>query len=113
MFKYDNDEDMLLTSKVVYNSNISTTQKFIKITKGWSCVDQQEYMFNISPTQLEEPELSEQKQIHLYCKWRPLLPVDAKNIICPKPSEDMFKDVRILLKNRKENSRRLYYTTFQ
>ena len=100
-FEYNNVEDVLLTSKVAYKAATTTTQKMMKIKKGWSIIDRQYYLFNISPTPLVEPGLSEQKQIHLYCKWRPLLPIEAQDITCPKPTEDVIQRCKNIVKEKK------------
>ena len=43
-FEYHHIDDMLLTTKVSYNSNITSTQKLIKIKKDWSIIDCQNYL---------------------------------------------------------------------
>ena len=69
-FEYHHIDDMLLTTKVSYNSNITSTQKLIKIKKGWSIIDRQNYLGTMKPSPLKKPGLSDQKQVHLYSKWR-------------------------------------------
>ena len=44
---------------------------------------------------LPRPELKAIKAVELYTKWRPLLPSWARDITCPKPSDDAIKKIRL------------------
>ena len=43
---------------------------------------------------LKTPGIKPIKQVELYQKWRPLLPVKAREITCPKPSDEIMKKVK-------------------
>ena len=50
------------------------------------------------PEELEvllRPELKDIKAVELYTKWRPLLPSWARDITCPKPSDDVIKKIKL------------------
>ena len=98
---------MLLTSKVAYNSYTSTTQKMIKINKGWMAVDRQIHLFYISQTILAETGLLDQKQIYLFTQWRPLLPVDCQDITCPRPSDDVVQQNKNMVKEKRQSKEAL------
>ena len=34
------------------------------------------------------------KQVELWKKWGPLLPEDARNVTCPKPTNDVIKSIK-------------------
>ena len=91
LFEYHHIDDMLLTTKVSYNSNIMSTQKLIKIKKGWSIINRQNYLETMKPSLIKKPGLSNQKQVHLYSKWRLLIPIEYQDISCPKPSDDVIQ----------------------
>ena len=43
---------------------------------------------------LPEPGLQPIKAVELYTKWGPLLPEDAREITCPRPSEEIILAVK-------------------
>ena len=69
-FSYKDISDVLLTTKSSFNSTSTTTQKLLKMKKGWDVVDRQNYLANIQPNTILAPGLSDIKQVHLYTKWR-------------------------------------------
>ena len=108
-FEYYHIDDMLLTTKVSYNSNITSTQKLVKIKKGWSVIDRQNYLATMKPSPLKKPGLSDQKQVHLYSKWRPLIPIEYQDISCPKPSDNVIERMKKDLKAKQELKEALLY----
>ena len=67
-FSYDDISDVLLTTKSSFNSTSTTTQKLLKMKKGWNIVDRQNYLANIQPNTITAPGPSDIKQVHLYTK---------------------------------------------
>ena len=43
---------------------------------------------------LAEPGIRAIKQVELYQKWRPPLPVEKRDLTCPKPADEILKKVR-------------------
>ena len=57
------------------------------------------------PDNESQPGLSEIKQVELYSKWRPLLPEQYQDEMCPKPSDNVLENVKKdRAKKRKEKS---------
>ena len=63
----------------------------------------------MKPSPLKKPGLSDQKQVHLYSKWRPLIPIEYQNISCPKPSNDVIQRMKKDLKAKRELKEALLY----
>ena len=49
------------------------------------------------------------KQVPLYTKWRPLLPIELQDITCPKSSEDVFNKCKSSLKQKRQLKEALIY----
>ena len=67
-FEYYYISDMLLTTKVADNSSETTTQKMIKLKKGWSVIERSWYIATMNPDLIQNPGLSDMKQVHIYFK---------------------------------------------
>ena len=50
---------------------------------------------------LKAPGLSNVKQAHLYTKWRKLVPVEFKDLMCPHPGEDVLKKQKAIQKKKR------------
>ena len=50
--------------------------------------------------ELPAPGLREIKQVELFCKWRPLLPDYARDITCPKASDEVMESVKACRKEK-------------
>ena len=44
---------------------------------------------------LPRPELRDIKAVELYTKWRPIIPSWARDLTCPKPSDDVLQKVKL------------------
>ena len=63
----------------------------------------------MKPSPLKKPGLSDQKQVHLYSKWRPLIPIEYQDITCPKPSDEVILRMKKDLKAKRELKEALLY----
>jgi len=63
--------------------------------------------------QLVPTPLKPIKQVELWKKWAPLLPEEARNITCPKPSQEVIDSIkeRNRLKTRKKSSEKKHLKT--
>ena len=98
-----------MITKVVENSTISQMQQLLKIIKGATIDDRNGIVIDPNPLNLTKPGLSFMKQVHLYTKWRPLLPIELQDIICPKRSEDVVNKFKSSLKQKRQLKEALIY----
>jgi len=98
-----------LITKIAENSTISQTQSLLKIPKGATIDDRNAIVIDPKPSNLTKPGLSFMKQVHLYTKWRPLLPVELQDVTCPKPSEDVVNKCKSSLKQKRQLKEALIY----
>ena len=60
------------------------------------------FRFHTTPGQHIPAGLKPIKQVELYSKWRPLLPEEFRDIMCPRPSDEVIN----LIKERNREKRR-------
>ena len=58
-FTYKNISEVLFTTKPEFNSTTISTQKSLKMKKGWDIVDRQNYLVIIKPRTIPNPGLSD------------------------------------------------------
>lgn len=108
-FSYEDISDVLMTTKPAFNSTTTSTQKLLKMKKGWDIVDRQNYLASIQPKTIPNPGLSDIKQVHLYTKWRKLVPIEFQDITCPKPNENVISRIKKDTKAKKDLREALLY----
>ena len=108
-FSYNDINDVILSTKSANNSSTTTQQKLLKMKKGWDIVDRQHYLANVQPKTIPNPGLSDIKQVHLYTKWRKLVPTEFQDITCPKPNEDVISRIKKDTKTKKDLREALLY----
>ena len=60
---------------------------------------------------IENKGLSEQKQCEMYFKWRPLIPAEYREALCPRPSDEVierhrkYKEEKRQMRNNIERNR--------
>ena len=115
-FFYSNDSNGIVTKKVtVRKQDDEYKQRLLNYTKKATASEIKEWNRNIMTTfPFKEIALgiSEIKQFELYTKWRDYLLVEYRDIMCPKPDDNIIeriKDKKIAKakKKAKENKERL------
>ena len=91
-----------LITKVADSSTTAQSQELSKVPKGGTIEERKQLISDPEPPNLVKPGLSFMKQVHLYTKWRPLLPIELQDITCPKPPEDVFHKCKTSLKKKRQ-----------
>ena len=101
IFSYSEDTiaTVTLATKTSDHSSSMQTQQLIKLKNKWTPEERLEKMSDIDPIPLTRPGLSYMKQVHLYSKWRRLLPSHLQDVTCPKPS-------RLIIEQCKKDTKR-------
>ena len=102
-----------MITKVADNSTVSQTQQLIKLSKGASVDDRNAIVLDPNPPNLTIPGLSFMKQVHLFTKWRPLLPVGLQDITCPQLFEDVVMKGKSSLKQKRKLKGALMFDGFE
>ena len=55
---------------------------------------------------LVPPGMRPIKQVELCAKWKKIVPVDKKDLTCPRPSQDIMKQVKEEKKVKKDSKKR-------
>ena len=98
-----------LITKVADGSTVSQCQELLKVPKGSTIQDRNRLIVETQPPNLDKPGLSVMKQVHMYTKWRPLLPIELQDITCPKPSDDVVNKCKSSLKKKRQMKQSLLY----
>ena len=94
LFSDDTIDTMTLATKSSDHSSSMQTQQLIKLKKKWTPEERLDKMSNIDPIPLTRPGLSYMKQVHLYSKWRGLLPSHLQDVTCPKPLQHIIEQCK-------------------
>jgi len=95
-------KNCLLTTKQSYNSDVTTTQSIKKIDKNTSEWVRKLQILHKRKTFLPKPGLKPIKQVHLFTKWRKVVPHPYKDEVCPLPSNEV---IEIVLKRRPKKTK--------
>ena len=55
---------------------------------------------------LEKPGIRAIKQVELYTKWRKIVPLEYRDITCPRPNEEIMKKVKDDKANKAKGKKR-------
>ena len=99
-FEY-NTKNCLMTTKRSNNVVISSTQPLRYDPRSRKSLHRNLCLLYTVPTKLDGPGLKPIKHVHLYTKWRKILPQQYKDITCPLPSNDIIMAVK--KKKKKKN----------
>ena len=87
----------IMTTKQSHNSDVTSTQSIKKIHKNTpECVRKLEILHK-RKTFLPKSGLKPIKQVHLFTKWRKVVPHPYKDELCPLPSNEV---IQLVLKKR-------------
>ena len=98
----DTIKDCIMTTKRSFNAVVTSTQS-IKVNNKKQGTNSSSWLqkLDILYAQmifLPEPGLKPIKQVHLYTKWRTVVPHPHKDEICPLPSNEI---IRMVIKTKK------------
>ena len=111
LFQYTDEllDTCTLMTKVADCSTTAQAQELTKLPRGCTVEERKQLILDATPHNLPKPGLSVLKQVHMYTKWRPLLPVEMQDITCPKPTDDVVKECKSNLKKKREMKQALIY----
>ena len=111
LFQYSDEllDTCTLITKVADCSTVAQSQELKKVPRGCTIEDRKQLILEATPSNLSKPGLSVLKQVHMYTKWRPLLPIELQDITCPKPTDDVVKECKSNLKKKRELKQALIY----
>ena len=111
LFQYSDEllDTCSLMTKVADCSTVAQSQELTKLPRGCTIEDRKQLVLDAAPSNLRKPGLSVLKQVHMYTKWRPLLPIELQDITCPKPTDDVVKECKSNLKKKRELKQALIY----
>lgn len=97
-FSEDTIKDCVMTTKRSFNAAVTSTQSIKKVDdKIPDHVRKLDILFTRKMIFLPKPGLAPIKQVHLYTKWRSVVPHPYKDILCPLPTNDI---IRMVLKKQ-------------
>ena len=103
IFKFSSKyiKKMEMKSKVSHNASVTQRQNLRYDANSRGTGKRKDYVrklqvkfAHLTMKKLPEVGLKPIKQLHLYTKWRKVLPQEYKDVTCPLPSEDVVKQFR-------------------
>ena len=60
------------------------------------CKRRERFVPNLQPEKLYQkpPGMSQRREVELFTKFRPLVPIEFRDIICPEPSKEVMEQVK-------------------
>ena len=86
-----------MTTKQSHNSDVTSTQSIKKIDKNTPEYVRKLQILHKRKNFLPKPGLKPIKQVHLFTKWRKVVPYPYKDELCPLPSNQV---IELVLKKR-------------
>ena len=102
-FCSDTIKNVILTSKSSHIAAVTSTQSIKKIDKNVPDHVRKMDLLWAKVTFLPKPGLKPIKQVHLYTKWRSVVPHPFKDDLCPLPPNDIIRQVIKKRKPKKKN----------
>ena len=102
-FCSDTIKNVILTSKSSHIAAVTSTQSIKKIDKNVPDHVRKMDLLWAKVTFLPKPGLKPIKQVHLYTKWRSVVPHPFKDDLCPLPPNDIIRQVIKKQKPKKNN----------
>ena len=95
IFTFDstNIHDCIMTTKWSFNADVTSTQSIKKIDKNTPAWLRKLEILHKQKSFLAKPGLKPIKQVHLYTKWRKVVPHPFKDELCPLPSNEVIEMV--------------------
>jgi len=97
LLKQDNNESIVRYDNLLPTTRSRKAQRMNPEERARKIANMEEELVQLVPTGLKPI-----KQVELYSKWRPLLPEEFRDTMCPKPSEEVIN----LIKERNKEKRR-------
>jgi hypothetical protein len=103
-FNYNISQNSLMTTKRSHNVAISSSQPLRCDPRSRKSLHKKLCLLYAVPKKLDGPGLKPLKHLHLYTKWRKILPQEYKDITCPLPSNDIIMSVKKKSKRKKDEN---------
>lgn len=93
-------KNCVMTTKHSHNSEITSTQSIKKVNKNTPEWIRTLDILNRRMVFVPKPGLKPIKQVHLYTKWRKVVPHPYKDVLCPLPSNEI---IQMVMKKKKKD----------